>query len=481
MNNGAVNNVKEEISNIKQSKHNIEVSINKFLINQNKKDALEALKKILFFDTSLILDLEQSQIEQIYTIINDYKISALALYSHSTISNKVTDELNNSIIQSSKGILNNKYINPRKDAILSQTLLEEERNKKIQNTLKLITSTLNTNDKYATLISQIIKDESIFKIIGTAVEYIMLYRQAITQKEENNSNNHIDIYSSFIKRFREDMIKFAENKENKELEENYIESAKNIIKKLSIFSNDKTQNNIENISMTAEELKILQEKFRKLEIKTDEQNFLAYIKEALQQLNDAKELFERAKLAESLINDEVQELKKAKEGHIAYTLSDKLNEKVSKCKEDVRTQFILFILSIIGIVFINCTMLGLSDKLIQENHFWELLTMKILFNLPLVLLIFFFLNQFVKAKRLHEEFDYKVIMAQTLMNNYNRLKDDFTQNQDKLLDLLKAPIEKIFDNPVHSVYGDKSGDKGLGIDQLEKIISIASKLKDKKD
>lgn len=482
MNNGAVNNVKEEISNIKQSKHNIEVSINKFLINQDKKDALEALKKILFFDTSLILDLEQSQIEQIYTIINDYKISALALYSHSTISNKVADELNNSIIQSSKGILNNKYINPRKDAILSQTLLEEERNKKIQNTLKLIMSTLNTNDKYAALISQIIKDESIFKIIGTAIEYIMLYRQAITQKEEeNNSNSHIDIYSSFIKRFREDMIKFAENKENKELEENYIESAKNIIKKLSIFSNDKTQNNIKNISMTAEELKILQEKFRNLEIKTDEQNFSAYIKEALQQLNVAKELFEQAKLAESLINDEVQELKKAKEGHIAYTLSDKLDEKVSKCKEDVKTQFILFIFSIVGIVFINCTLLDFSVKSIQENHFWELLTMKILFNLPFVLLIFFFLNQFVKAKRLHEEFDYKVIMAQTLMNNYNRLKGDFTQDQDKLLDLLKAPIEKIFDNPVHSVYGDKSGDKGLGIDQLEKIISIASKLKDKKD
>jgi len=70
-------------------------------------------------------------------------------------------------------------------------------------------------------------------------------------------------------------------------------------------------------------------------------------------------------------------------------------------------------------------------------------------------------------------------MAQTLINNYNRLKEDFTQEQDKLLDLLKAPIEKIFDNPVHSVYGDKSGDKGLGIDQLEKLVSIAEKLKGK--
>ncbi|WP_148295270.1 hypothetical protein [Sulfurospirillum multivorans] len=49
------------------------------------------------------------------------------------------------------------------------------------------------------------------------------------------------------------------------------------------------------------------------------------------------------------------------------------------------------------------------------------------------------------------------------------MNEDFTQDQDKLLDLLKAPIEKIFDNPVHSVYGDTSGDKGLGIDQLENL------------
>jgi len=70
-------------------------------------------------------------------------------------------------------------------------------------------------------------------------------------------------------------------------------------------------------------------------------------------------------------------------------------------------------------------------------------------------------------------------MAQTLINNYNRLNEDFTQDQDKLLDLLKTPIEKIFDNPVHSVYGDKSRDKGLGIDQLEKLVSIAEKLKGK--
>lgn len=290
-------------------------------------------------------------------------------------------------------------------------------------------------------------------------------------EDAKNINNVIDeILTSGTNK-----LENISNNQNLLKTENFLKEFDSLKQKIEKFEKNKSYDIYDKEILTVfKRLTEIEESIEGIANKVNETNYVKFVQ-------DAEQLFEKARNAEALVNKEIEELKKAKEGHIAYTLSDKLNEKVSQCKKDVRDQFILFIFSIVGVVLINCTMLGLSDKLIQDNHFWELLAMKILFNLPLVLLIFFFLNQYIKAKRLHEEFDYKVIMAQTLMNNYNRLKEDFTQDQDKLLDLLKAPIEKIFDNPVHSVYGDKSGDKGLGIDQLEKLVSIAEKLKGKKD
>ncbi|MDO8454987.1 MAG: hypothetical protein Q7S59_10495 [Sulfurimonas sp.] len=51
--------------------------------------------------------------------------------------------------------------------------------------------------------------------------------------------------------------------------------------------------------------------------------------------------------------------------------------------------------------------------------------------------------------------------------------------KEDLLGLLTISLEKIFDNPVHSIYGDKSGDKNIGLDQLEKFASIFEKIKNK--
>ncbi|MFA5454370.1 MAG: hypothetical protein WC272_03520 [Sulfurimonas sp.] len=88
-----------------------------------------------------------------------------------------------------------------------------------------------------------------------------------------------------------------------------------------------------------------------------------------------------------------------------------------------------------------------------------------------------------KAKKLYEEFDYKRIMAQTLINNFALFKKELLGNDtsvssnEKLLNLIRTPLDKIFDNPVHSIYGDKSGDKNIGLDQLEKFASIFEKMK----
>ncbi|WP_041956870.1 hypothetical protein [Sulfurospirillum arsenophilum] len=273
------------------------------------------------------------------------------------------------------------------------------------------------------------------------------------------------------------------------IENDYVEKTlENLEFKISLFLEQVYPNDIKTINT-------------KIENSESEKKLNQKLEEIDKRSSDSKELFGVAQQSlldlvrtENLVNNEIQELKRAKEGHIAYTLSDKLEEKLSNCRIDKYFKLALLCIVIIGMLIINYNLLDFSINSIKESKFWELLTMKILFNIPLAFLVIFFLNEYNKAKRLFEEFDYKIIMAQTLMNNYNRLKKEFLGEKDlletkeqkiakeeKLLEIFKSPIEKIFENPVHSVFGDKSGDKGLGIEQLEKLVSIASKLKDKKD
>lgn len=368
MNKEALKNLQDEINIIKNSKHNIESGIDKLLAHSDKKNSLEALKKIIFYSPQIDIS-SKDEIEELYTIINHFKINALTLYSQSVGVQGITNELLSSIRQATRDILSNKTLNPKSS----------------------------------------VKDD----------------KNEYEQKTIIEKNSKLDIF-------------------DKEL--------------LSIFKR----------------ITELEDSFEKIEKKVDEKNYLEFI-------DKSQQLFEKAKQAESLVDSEIQELKKAKEGHIAYTLSDKLEKKLSNCRIDKYIKLLLLCFAIIGMLVINYFLLGFSSDSIKDNKFWELLAMKVLFNIPLAFLVLFFLNEYNKAKRLFEEIDYKIIMAQTLMNNYNKLKDDFTKDEEKLLDLLKTPIEKIFENPVHSVFGDKSGDKGLGIDHLEKLMSIADKLKGKKD
>jgi hypothetical protein len=198
-------------------------------------------------------------------------------------------------------------------------------------------------------------------------------------------------------------------------------------------------------------------------------------------LTQIKVLFQEAEKSKELIYDSVKELINAAEGHTAYHLAIELQKKSEQNNTEMKEKKKAFTNSFSMIILLNFLMIVIYffNPWIQNFNVSVLIITKFSILLPFIFYTFFCLNEYTKAKRLYEEFDYKKIMAQTLMNNYNRLKGDFTQDEDKLLDLLKAPIEKIFDNPVHSVYGDKSGDKGLGIDQLEKLVSIAEKLKGK--
>ncbi|MFZ2889863.1 hypothetical protein [Sulfuricurvum sp.] len=200
-------------------------------------------------------------------------------------------------------------------------------------------------------------------------------------------------------------------------------------------------------------------------------------------------LYDEAKNSSGLVNQEIQELKNAKEGHIAYNLSKELQHKSDDLKQEYQKkvgslswkpwEFSGFYGAIAILLLVNLISWIIYFTANLEIEFWHFMMLKLTINIPLIIYVAFALNEYTKAKKLYEEFDYKRILAQTLMNNYNQFKTDFTDDQDKLLDLIKTPLEKIFDNPVHSIYGDKSGDKNIALDQLEKITSIIKKMDSK--
>lgn len=194
-------------------------------------------------------------------------------------------------------------------------------------------------------------------------------------------------------------------------------------------------------------------------------------------LTQANQLFEKASSSEQLVNNKVQKLIKATEREVAYTLSEQFSDKTNSLKRPIWIYLILIIILPIYMSYESMSFIELLLKPASNEIYWHTIFMLLLTKLPIIFLIFFVLNEYMKAKKLFEEYEHKRIMAATLVNNLERLKNELHADEKDLLELIKVPFEKIFDNPVHSIYGDKSGDKNIGLDQLEKITSIIEKMK----
>lgn len=187
---------------------------------------------------------------------------------------------------------------------------------------------------------------------------------------------------------------------------------------------------------------------------------------------------------------------------ISVVLSDQFEKKSSSLKIGTNGRFRLFIMTI-GMLFVfnvllfityfdtiqnlpdvlndlNTSTLPLASKFssaISKLAFWDFMMLKLTMNIPFLILIGFLLNEYTKSKKLYEEYEFRKILAITLFNNYERLTKDLGMEKEDLMESLKSSLDKIFDNPVHSIYGDKSGDKNIGLDQLEKFASVFEKIK----
>jgi hypothetical protein len=216
-----------------------------------------------------------------------------------------------------------------------------------------------------------------------------------------------------------------------------------------------------------------------------------------QNVNTRNELVESAKAFNNFANAITtnKELNKVKEGLVSSFLSDEFEKKATKLEEEANKRlgelswsFILsFRMAIFITVLINlCLWYFYIDGKItspinvitgtkSSMDFWHFMMLKLTINIPLLFYILFTLNEYVKAKKLYEEFDYKRIIAITLINNFNRLKNEFGVTNEQALQLIQASFEKIFDNPVHSIYGNKSEDKNFNVGEIKKLASIFKK------
>lgn len=188
----------------------------------------------------------------------------------------------------------------------------------------------------------------------------------------------------------------------------------------------------------------------------------------------------------------ITNLEKLRNKEISVELANQLENKANKLRISSFVKFVFFILSILLLVAFNTEFINaylyktapenalISHQLIGNINrlsFWQVMTLKLSMNIPFFVLIGFTLNEYSKSNKLYEEYEFRRISAITLFNNYSRLINELNMEKEDLHESLKSSLEKIFDNPVHSIYGDKSGDKHIGLDQLEKITSIIEKMK----
>lgn len=176
----------------------------------------------------------------------------------------------------------------------------------------------------------------------------------------------------------------------------------------------------------------------------------------------------------------ISTLEKLRDKEISVELAIQLEEKCKILKNDKNIPFRNMNLFIIAIFLTNIVLWipWIQEKLnIQNIEFWQHFLIAFSLNIPWFAMFGFNVNEYTKLNKLHEEYEFRRISAITLFNNYSQLINELHLTKEDLHESLKSSLDKIFDNPVHSIYGDKSGDKNIGLDQLEKITSIIEKMK----
>lgn len=388
-----------------------------------------------------------------------------------------------------------------------------------------------------TLIRSYFPDLQTFAPIDIALNTIKLNNHDYLNTESIESLQNY--YTNFLNRFTIAARAFLNNSSNKNTQNELIESAKvfndfittiSTVKQNSSLSEPKGLGNI----LSQNHDKSLVELIEDNQQKQNSSNATKLVEQAAQniQLNDLekrienleknpeeiiKALNENLKQSEKLasnanelsqkseqtLEDILKFKQEATEQHeklvsklentinqkISVLLSDQLEKKSSRLWLETIAKFLFFVITVMFLfmfnksfleLYLNISTLPIAPQIypaLSKMEFWHFIVLKLSMNIPLFIIVGFAMNEYSKSKKLYEEYEFRKILTITLFNNYERLTKELGLVKEDLTDSLKSSLDKIFDNPIHSIYGDKSGDKNIDLDQLEKVTSIMEKMK----
>ena len=275
--------------------------------------------------------------------------------------------------------------------------------------------------------------------ISEKLEKLKKLELSITSINEQDLNELIESVSSF-KDKKIEIDKFHSDIKNIEQEINDYkeETEENITKNETNFNEYLTQ---------LEEL--ISEKNKKLE------------EDRTEYVNDKNSLIDDLK-------DIQKEAKKTLKWATSSALSSSFQSKVNRARFEVWGYFFGVLISSSFMIIFGYLMFFAPDLLsdLIAKYFEISVTkfdskidpimffiLKTITMVPFVLIVSFFWTAYRKAKELFEEYDYKTILAQSLMTHFTYLKENSVLEDDEIKEhTIFVSLKRLLENPVELVY-----------------------------
>ena len=234
--------------------------------------------------------------------------------------------------------------------------------------------------------------------------------------------------------------------------------------------------------------------------KKDMDEYLAQLQEVVEQKSEFfdTDRLEYQKEKNSLVDDlkSIQdEAKKTLDWATSSALSSSFQAKVRRARAEFWSYFVgflffgLFMMAFGYMMFfapqllsnIVAKLFGVEAVIMNTNidpillFFFKSMTM-----VPFVIIVSFFWTSYKKSKELFEEYDYKTILAQSLMTYFTYLKEKSMLDDKEIKEhTIFVSLKRLLENPVELVYKRTQNDDKTFFDRnkdvLEKIIEEVTK------
>lgn len=251
-----------------------------------------------------------------------------------------------------------------------------------------------------------------------------------------------------------EIIESVSDFKNKKIEvDEFYSNVENMKQELVTFKDDIEENIAKNETNFNEYLTQLQELINEKN-KTLEKDRIEYIDDKNKLLNDLKEI--------------QKEAQKTLKWATSSALSSSFQSKVNRARIEVWGYFIGVLSSSVLMIVFGYMMFFAPDllsdliakyfevpiaKLDTKLEPLMFFLLKTFTMIPFVLVVSFFWTAYRKAKELFEEYDYKTILAQSLMTHFTYLKENAVLDDKEIKEhTIFVALKRLLENPVELVY-----------------------------